>query len=294
MTLPPPKPSTASPIPVAKPALTLKGVPHPAELVEVDDYRPPFDWRGWAWSIGVHVLLLLVLGFWYFAPKPSQVRTFDARMAGSEFGVEEGLANLGGLDTPAAMPDAVPSPPDPSASFSRLKSTDLAADPLAGLVGNPGAGQGDGFGLAKFGSGGEKVQGVEVKVGDPQFTLLWDSQADLDIHIIEPGGKEIFWNDTKGKFGGELDVDNVEGFGPENVYWLKEAADGSKDLGPGPPGEYKWWVHYYGGNGGVPVPTRWKVRIKHEGRVEIIQGRMTVPDSKSRRYSLTVAGPATP
>jgi len=51
-------------------------------------------------------------------------------------------------------------------------------------------------------------------VGDPQFTLLWDTKADIDLHVIEPGGKEIFWNDPKGKFGGELDVDNIEGSAP--------------------------------------------------------------------------------
>ena len=116
-----------------------------------------------------------------------------------------------------------------------------------GNNGNPGAGSGDGFGLAKFGHGGEKVRGVEVQVGDPQFTLLWDTKADIDLHVVEPGGKEIYWNDRKGRQGGELDVDNIDGFGPENIYWLKQNEDGSKELGPGPPGEYRWWVVYYGG-----------------------------------------------
>ena len=246
-----------------------------------------------AGSIAFHALILLILGLWHFAPKPSQVKTFDTRLAGSEFGAEEGMTNLGGLDTPIAMPDVAPTPPSAEATFSRLKS-DVSPSPLAGFAGSTGAGQGDGFGLAKFGNGGEEVRGVAVKVGDPQFTLLWDSKADIDLHVIEPGGKEIYWNDPRGKFGGELDVDNVEGFGPENVYWLKLGADGSKDLGPGPPGEYKWFVAYYGGNGGVSVPTRWKVRVKHEGRVEIIQGRLTFPGSKSKSYSLNLGGSPPP
>ena len=55
------------------------------------------------------------------------------------------------------------------------------------------------------------------------------------------------------------------------------------------PGE--WWVEYYGGNRGVPVATRWKVRVKHEGRVQIIQGRLNVPGGRSQTYTLTVAGP---
>ena len=80
------------------------------------------------------------------------------------------------------------------------------------------------------------IRGVAVKVGDPQFTLLWDSDADLDLHVIEPGGKEIYWEEPKGKQGGELDVDNTKGFGPENIYWLVES-DGpgsAKVKGPVP------------------------------------------------------------
>ena len=236
---------------------------------------------------------MLILGLWYFALPTSQVKTFDTRLAGSELGSDMGMMELGGLDTPVVLPELI-NAPSPTSTLERMRPIELATDPTAGFLGNsrnPGAGAGDGFGLAKYGSGGETVKGVEVKVGDPQFTLLWDSNADLDLHVIEPGGKEIFWNDTKGRFGGELDVDNVEGFGPENIYWLKLDDDGSKDLGPGPPGEYRWFVEYYGGNRGIPVPTRWKVRVKHEGRVEIFQGRLTVPKSRSRNYVLKMAEP---
>ena len=119
---------------------------------------------------------------------------------------------------------------------------------------NPGAGEGDGFGLARFGEGGELVREVAVKIGDPQFTLIWDTDADLDLHVIEPGGKEIYWEEPKGKQGGELDVDNTKGFGPENIYWLVESDGvGSKKVkGPGPLGVYQWFIVYWGGFGGVP------------------------------------------
>jgi hypothetical protein len=144
----------------------------------------------------------------------------------------------------------------------------------------------DEFGPTRFDSGPERVRGVDVKVGNPQFTLVWDSKADLDLHVIEPGGKEIFWNDPKGRRGGELDVDNVEGFGPENIYWIKQNDDGSKSLGSGPPGEYKWFVSYYGGNMGVPVQTHWKVRVKHDGKVEVFSGTLNVPAAKSKTFTL--------
>ena len=299
----PAKPDQGKPIPMARPAPTpalakpVTPIPVSANAEEAAQAVPvPSRWEmhGWSWSILAHATLLLILGLWYLAPKASQVRTFDTRIAGSDNGVEEGVSNLGALNNPVSMPEAPPTTPD--TSMTRLKTSEITAPVLAGLAGNPGAGNGDGFGLAKFGNGGETVRGVAVKVGDPQFTLLWDTKADIDIHVIEPTvkgdghkeGKEIFWNDPRGRHGGELDVDNIEGYGPENVYWLKVLEDGSKDLGPGPAGEYKWYVHYYGGNGGVPVATRWKVRIKHEGRVEIIQGKLSVPGAKSKIYTLSV------
>ena len=79
-----------------------------------------------------------------------------------------------------------------------------------------------GFGTTQFDGLSEKVQGVSVKIGDPQFTLIWDSDADLDLHVIEPGGSEIYWEARNAKKGGELDVDDVDGQGPENIFWKKD------------------------------------------------------------------------
>lgn len=283
-----------SSIPVARPApprVQVEGAPD--EPVEEAVLLTPAGIKGWAISAALHAMLLVVLALWVFSPPKKGPPQIDTRLAGSEFGVPEGMNTLGGLDTPITIPE----PPAPVASadkaFNRLKSDDLPlTSPTAGFAGrdakNPGAGLGDGFGLAKFGQGGEAIRGVEVKVGDPQFTLLWDSKADLDLHVVEPGGKEIYWLDTRGNHNGELDVDNRDGFGPENIYWLHEKKDGTKDLGLGPAGEYRWWVHYYRGFDGSNIPTRWKVRIKHDGKVDVVQGRLAVKDARSKEYLLKV------
>ena len=279
-------------VPVARPAPKLPVQAEPEEDLPVEE-RSPWELHGWAYSIAAHALLLLILGLWYFGGRPSQVRTLDSRILGSEHGVEDGMNALGGLDTPTKMPDLAPPTPATESTFTRIVPTEVDPYPSAGFAGNtgnPGAGQGDGFGLARYGNGGEEVRGVKVQVGDPQFTLIWDSVADIDLHVIEPGGKEIYWNDRKGNRGGELDVDNTDGYGPENIYWMQQNPDGSRTLGPGPPGEYRWFVKYYGGNRGVPVATRWKVRIKHEGKAEVFQGRLNVPGAASKNYTLTVGG----
>ncbi len=261
--------------------------------------------KGWASSLVLHGMVLLVLAFWYFAPKPPQAKPIDTRLMGSEMGVDDGLTITGGLNRPLAMPEALNEAPEPI--LTALKPLDLTppevktsrkprgAETPSGEGGmdsdNPGAGEGDGFGLARFGQGGESIRGVEVKVGDPQFTLLWDTEVDLDLHVVEPGGKEIYWEDPKGRLGGELDVDNTKGFGPENVYWLRDAdATGeAKVKGAGPPGEYKWFVVYWGGFGGIVRPTRWKVRIKHDDKVTVVTGKFKTLNERSRIYTLRVA-----
>ena len=291
-------------IPVAKPAT-------PALPIDATDGGPvdsswltPEVLRGWGSSLTLHGVILLAMALLYFAPKGSTPRSFDTRLAGSEMGVEEGLSATGGLNTPLEMAASTDSPAEPvSSSFKplELEAPDAKLSSLSGASKpsggggmdnpNPGAGEGDGFGLARFGQGGESVQGIEVKVGDPQFTLIWDTEVDLDLHVIEPGGKEIYWEDPKGKRGGELDVDNTKGFGPENVYWLSEVeGSGERVKGAGPPGEYKWFVVYWGGFGGVPKLTKWKVRIKHDGKVSVVTGKLRAINEKSKIHTLKVDG----
>jgi uncharacterized protein YfaP (DUF2135 family) len=46
--------------------------------------------------------------------------------------------------------------------------------------------------------------------------LTWDdNQADVDLHIITPDGQHAFWGDPVLTTGGGLDVDSVDGAGPE-------------------------------------------------------------------------------
>src|SRR4051812_26523997 len=160
------------------------------------------------------------MALWYFAPSITKTPVILGKLAGSEMGVDSGVNLLGGLNTeieltaapePVAEPTLTPVIPldlNVEGPKTEPRASDGGSNVPTGGGGfdnkNPGAGNGDGFGLARFGEGGELIRGVEVKVGDPQFTLLWDSEVDLDLHVVEPGGKEIYWESPKGKRGGEL------------------------------------------------------------------------------------------
>ncbi len=309
-----PSPPTPDPPPrklAGSPKSGQRGVALVATSDEMEP--PPEPWitpeivKGWVTSLGLHAILLLTLAFWYFSPKVSQQKKFDTRLAGTDSGVEDGQFDRGGLNTPITIPLGDPEPTPETAPLA-LKPTALEAleDKLKNFASdkpsaegglknpNPGAGDGDGFGLARYGNGGEKIHGVEVKVGDPQFTLIWDSEADLDLHVIEPGGKEIYWEDRQGKQGGELDVDNTNGYGPENIYWLEPNEEGAKIKGQGPAGDYKWFVVYWGGFGGIDRETRWKVRIKHAGKVNVVSGKFRGKNERSKVHTIHIDGPERP
>ena len=58
--------------------------------------------------------------------------------------------------------------------------------------------------------------------GALKVTLLWDFQGDIDLHIKQPNGKEIYFQNPKdSSTGGFLDVDNQNGGNgaAENIYW---------------------------------------------------------------------------
>lgn len=73
--------------------------------------------------------------------------------------------------------------------------------------------------------------------GKLKVTLLWNHKADLDLHVVPPGGHEIFYDNKRDPVtGGYLDVDNIHGGNgsAENIYWDNP-----------PTGQYEVSVVYY-------------------------------------------------
>jgi len=78
--------------------------------------------------------------------------------------------------------------------------------------------------------------------GDVQATLRWSGDADLDLHVIDPDGVEIYFENARSPSGGALDVDMVpecgaSGNNVENVFWPE---------GGSIPGLYQAYVVHYG------------------------------------------------
>lgn len=60
-----------------------------------------------------------------------------------------------------------------------------------------------------------------ARTGEIQFKLTWDKAVDLDLSVTVRGETISYLNKigSAGAIGGVLDVDDRDGYGPENIYW---------------------------------------------------------------------------
>ncbi|MFH1810404.1 MAG: hypothetical protein ABIJ09_16805 [Pseudomonadota bacterium] len=57
----------------------------------------------------------------------------------------------------------------------------------------------------------------QVGTGELQVSLSWSTATDVDLHLVEPGGQDIYWDDMTSASGGELDLDSNPGCRMDNV-----------------------------------------------------------------------------
>ena len=65
---------------------------------------------------------------------------------------------------------------------------------------------------------------------DLRIMMTWDADnTDIDMHIIEPSGEEVFYQHQRSQSGGLLSFDVTTGYGPEE-YLLKSAPKGTYQI----------------------------------------------------------------
>lgn len=70
------------------------------------------------------------------------------------------------------------------------------------------------------------------RAGQVQVSLIWSTDADLDVHVVDPTGYETFYSQQVAPSGGRLDLDTIpqRGFAAqhiENIYWDEGAPAGN-------------------------------------------------------------------
>ena len=110
---------------------------------------------------------------------------------------------------------------------------------------------------------------LEYGYGDIQITLTWDNGNDLDLHVIDPNGEEIYFSNPRSESNGILDVDDRNGYGPENIYWETNTALS---------GTYQVYIHYYSGSSSSNS-SNYKVLINAFGLTKTFTGSITYDET---------------
>jgi len=112
--------------------------------------------------------------------------------------------------------------------------------------------------------------------GDVRISLIWNNRNDLDLHVINPQGQEIYYARRTDAHGGMLDVDmNVSGETTkpvENIFWMP---------GRAPQGRYQVFVRNYGFHERDRSPTPFRVEIKNGNQYSYFDGRVSGSGSSS-------------
>jgi hypothetical protein len=104
--------------------------------------------------------------------------------------------------------------------------------------------------------------------GDLQVSVSWDAPSDVDLHVVEPSGEELYYGNQNSATGGQLDVDsnaacNIDGRQIENIRWP----------GIAPAGTYIVRVDYWGSCG--VARTNFLVTVRQGSSTRTFPGSFT-------------------
>jgi len=126
------------------------------------------------------------------------------------------------------------------------------------------------------------ISAIEAAGGDIQVSVTWNTEADVDLHVVEPGGAEIYYGSPTSGSGGVLDIDanaacSTSTLTQENIGWA---------AGKAPTGTYTVRVDYWDACGAIS--TDYIVTISLRPGVPAVPG---LPGSGVSIFEGTFTGP---
>ncbi len=97
--------------------------------------------------------------------------------------------------------------------------------------------------------------------------MSWGTQDDIDLHVIDPAGREFFYN-GKSHSGSRAKLEEDNTRGPGNEIWLHPAAE---------PGTYRVYYKYF--------DRRISGRVRVRGAILTPEGRSPLPDRTLRNVN---------
>ena len=114
--------------------------------------------------------------------------------------------------------------------------------------------------------------------GDVQVSVSWDTASDIDLHVVDPSGEEVYWGNPSSRSGGQLLVDSnsactIDGRQIENIKWA----------GTAPGGVYTVRVDYWSSCG--VAQTNYTVTVKNGASTQTFTGTFTGTGDRGGRGS---------
>ena len=112
------------------------------------------------------------------------------------------------------------------------------------------------------------VIGIPTDFSDVQVTVSWDTDADLDLHVADPNGHEVYFGADEVESGGVLfptsDLCEPDNYRNERIAWTE---------GTPPPGRYEVRLSHYRSCGAEE--TNYVVSVYNHGTVTTFTGTFT-------------------
>lgn len=177
------------------------------------------------------------------------------------------------LTTPGAA--AAPASPRPAVAVRSAEPKKKGSKTVPILIGVAVLG-GVGVAVAAGGGGGDgPTPTTTLPAGPLTFRLTWGTNGDLDLHVIEPGGTQIFFDNLRSPSGGSLDRDLICQSGTETISWPAGAA---------PRGTYIFWANYSSACGTVRT-TNFTLTVSQGNSVRQTQTGAITEGSESTRFT---------
>lgn len=110
---------------------------------------------------------------------------------------------------------------------------------------------------------------LPAATGDVQVTASWDALSDVDLHVVDPRGEEVYYGNSLSASGGQLDLDSnsacsIDGKNNENIRW---------PTGRAPVGNYTVRLDYWDSCG--VSQTNYVVTVNNGGSSQTFRGSFT-------------------
>jgi hypothetical protein len=121
----------------------------------------------------------------------------------------------------------------------------------------------------------QNLRVIQVGTGDVQVSVSWSDSSDVDLHVVDPNGDEIYYGAHTSPSGGNLDLDSNAACHRNSDNTFKSNENTVWPLGGGAHGTYTVRLDYWSACG-VTAPTEYVVTVATAGSTpQVFTGSFT-------------------